>query len=146
MRLEGKKPPDRAYPKEVKTIGDALRKRRLELRLRQADASEIIGCTELTIVNWEKGYTNPRIKHMARVIKFLGYNPLSKGTTLAERIVSHRNTLGITQRQFAHQIGADPATLARWERGEREPQGAFKRRIELLFRPSQICDKAEFVG
>jgi hypothetical protein len=34
VRLNGKKPKDKAYPKEVQTIGDAIRKRRLDLGLK----------------------------------------------------------------------------------------------------------------
>jgi transcriptional regulator with XRE-family HTH domain len=33
--------------------------------------------------------------------------------------------LGISQAEAAGRIGVDQATLARWERGEREPSGAF---------------------
>jgi ribosome-binding protein aMBF1 (putative translation factor) len=40
--LKGKKPKDTAYPKAVKTIGDAIRKRRLELGLRQKDVAKMI--------------------------------------------------------------------------------------------------------
>ncbi len=89
----------------------------------------MIGCTELTVVNWEKGHTSPRIDHLPRVGQFLGYNPIARGTTVGERIVNRRKTLGMTQKQFARQIGVDPATLARWERGERKPQGKF---VDLL--------------
>lgn len=107
VRLEGKKPRDKAYPNEVKTIGDAIRKRRLDLALGQRDVAEIFGCTQSSVVNWEKGHTTPRINHLARIIKFLGYNPFSKGTTVAERIVNHRRALGVSQEEFAHQIGVD---------------------------------------
>ena len=71
VRLKGEKPMDKAYPREIKHIGDAIRKRRLDLDLRQADAARLIGCTQLTVVNWEKGYTRPRITKMAGVEKFL---------------------------------------------------------------------------
>jgi ribosome-binding protein aMBF1 (putative translation factor) len=43
MRLNRKRPKDMAYPKKVTTIGDTIRKRRLELRLRQKDLAKIIG-------------------------------------------------------------------------------------------------------
>ena len=53
-----------------------IRKRRLDLGLRQVDIAKIIGCSELTIVNWEKGYTTPRVNHMAGVVRFLGYTSI----------------------------------------------------------------------
>ena len=79
----------------------------------------------MTVVNWEKGHTQPRINHMAGVSKFLGFNPIPTGDTLAERIMNHRRALGITQQEFAEQLGVYPSTLARWERGERQPPLAF---------------------
>jgi DNA-binding XRE family transcriptional regulator len=62
----------KGYPANPRSIGEAIRKRRLDLGLRQVDVAEIIGCNEMTVVNWEQDYTNPRGNHMPRVIKFLG--------------------------------------------------------------------------
>jgi DNA-binding transcriptional regulator YiaG len=56
VRLNRKKPKDKAYPKKVTTIGDAIRKRRLELRLRQKDLAKIIGYDKTGVLNWEKGH------------------------------------------------------------------------------------------
>ena len=111
------------YPENPFTIGEFLRKRRLDLGLRQKAVAKIIGCNQMTVVNWEKGHTQPRINHMAGVTRFLGFNPVPKGETLAQRIANHRRAHGITQQEFAEQLGIDPSTLARWERGEREPRG-----------------------
>jgi transcriptional regulator with XRE-family HTH domain len=62
---------------------------------------------------------------MPAIIEFLSYNPLPPATTLAERLVRHRTSLGLTQKETSKRIGVDPCTLARWERGEREPTDAF---------------------
>jgi len=53
-------------------IGEAIRKRRLDLNLRQVDAAKSIGCNEMTIVNWEKGHTRPRPKKYSAIRTFLG--------------------------------------------------------------------------
>jgi DNA-binding transcriptional regulator YiaG len=58
VRLDRKKSKDKAYPKKVTTIGDAIRKRRLELR-RQKDLAKIIGYDKTSVLNWEKGHTRP---------------------------------------------------------------------------------------
>jgi transcriptional regulator with XRE-family HTH domain len=108
-----------------------IRKRRLDLGLRQIDVATIVGCDEMSVVNWEKGHTSTRINHMAALVKFLGFNPLQIGDTLAQRLVNHRKALGIPQKEFARQIGVDPSTLARWERGEREPGGRFRKMVEV---------------
>jgi transcriptional regulator with XRE-family HTH domain len=106
-------------------LGEQIRKRRLDLSLRQIDVAKIIGCDEMTVVNWEKGYRTPLINHMGKVTEFLGFNPFAECDTLAQRLVSHRKTRGLNQKAFARELDVDPSTLARWERGEREPKGAI---------------------
>lgn len=61
---------------------------------------------------------------MAAIIAFLGCNPLPEATTLAEKLVRHRTTLGMSQKEAAGEICGDQGTLARWERGDLEPTGA----------------------
>ena len=69
--LKGKKPRDKAYPKEVTTIGDAIRKRRLDLGLLQRDVAKIIECDKASVLNWEKGHTHPSANHMLQVVNFV---------------------------------------------------------------------------
>ncbi len=61
---------------QPRSIGEAIRKRRLDLNLRQVDTAKSIGCNEMTIVNWEKGHTCPRRKKYSAIRAFLG--PLAK--------------------------------------------------------------------
>ena len=121
----------KGYPEHPKTVGDAIRKRRLDLGLQQAEVAKVIGCDPMTVVNWEKGHTTPRIHLMAKVVRFLGYDPLPKGTTLGEKIAHFRRSQGITQTAFAEKLGVDPGTLSRWETGEREPRGAYFEALNL---------------
>jgi transcriptional regulator with XRE-family HTH domain len=72
VRLKGEKPKDKAYPIEIKTIGDAIRKRRLDLGLNQKDVAEIIGCDQMSVLNWEKGYNKPTTSKMSAIVRFLG--------------------------------------------------------------------------
>jgi transcriptional regulator with XRE-family HTH domain len=121
----------KGYPATPKTLGGEIRKRRLDLNLRQIDVAKIVGCNEMTVVNWEKGHCTPRINHMGKVVDFLGFNPLQKCDTLAQQILNRRKAVGITQINFARQIGVDPSTLARWERGERTPAARFLACLQL---------------
>ena len=63
---------------------------------------------------------------MPAIIRFLGYNPLPEAKSWGERLVRHRTSLGMTQEEAAKRPGLDPGTLARWERGEREPAGSLR--------------------
>jgi len=65
-----------------------IKKRRLDLGLGQTEAAEIVGCSQATVTNWEKDHFTPQINHMAGVVKFLGFNPLPDGDTVARRLVN----------------------------------------------------------
>lgn len=109
-----------------------VRKRRLDLKLRQAEVAKVVGSSEQTVMNWEKGHAAPRVGRVAGVVRFLGFNPFPCGATVAQRSVNHRMARGITQKEFARQIGVDPSTLAKWERGERGPHGRLARWLEAV--------------
>jgi DNA-binding XRE family transcriptional regulator len=65
----------------------------------------------------------------ARIIRYLGYDPLPQANTLAEQLVQQRTKLGLSQKESAERIGVDPGTLAKWERGERE---SVRRLLDLV--------------
>ena len=69
---------------------------------------------------------------MPAVIRFLGYNPTPPSKEWADRLVLGRKAIGLSQRESAKRIGVDMSTLAKWERGEREPTGAFAERAEAF--------------
>ena len=119
------------YPASPKTIGEMIRKRRLDLGLLQREVAERIGCNKMTMANWERGHTTPQIAHMAQIVAFVGSNPFESGSTIGERLVKIPKERGNTQKVFAAQIGVDQNTLAKWERGEREPRGRFARLVEV---------------
>ena len=73
---------------------------------------------------------------MPAVIRYLGNSPLPTATTLAEQLVRHRTTLGLSQQLAALNLGVDLITLAKAKRGEREPASRFStaRRVFSLMR------------
>jgi site-specific DNA recombinase len=117
-------------PIEAKTVGDHIRRKRLSMKLHQRQVAERIGVDECNIFNWESNTRQPQVRFMPAIVRFLGYDPLPPPTTWAERLVRHRTTHGLTQDEAARQIGVDSSTLARWERGEREPTGALAKCAE----------------
>lgn len=95
-----------------------------------------IGVDKTTIFNWEANTASPETRYMPAIIEFLGYNPLPESKSPAEQLVRRRTTLGLSQAEAANCLGVDPGTLARWERGEREPRGACLGRVERF-----LCDE-----
>ena len=129
VSLTASRPLPPAYPKELKTIGDHLRKKRLDLGLLQKEVAQRLGVDTDSVTNWEKGRSSPRLHLVPKIIEFLGYMPFadkSDGWNLGERIVQLRRSLGIRQDQLARQLGVDLSTLARWERGEGHPDASYE--------------------
>lgn len=117
------------YPESPKTVGEHLRKRRLDLNLTQMEVGGRIGVTESTVWNWEIGGLAQKLRHWPAVIAFLGYNPAPRPKTLAETVVWFRRGKGWTQTDFARVLEVDSSMLARWERGAREPMGKYLTRL-----------------
>ena len=63
--------PKNEYPANPKTIGEHIRKRRMDLGLEQKEVARIIGVTESTIWNWENG-CNPAKRFTGKIEGFLG--------------------------------------------------------------------------
>ncbi len=104
-RLLGKRPPDPAYPKQIDTIGDHIRKRRLDLGITQKLVGAQIGVTVDTIANCEGQRSYPALPHMPAIIRFIGYNPFSEADTLAGRLARYRTSRGISQKTLAKTLG-----------------------------------------
>ena len=49
-----------------------------------------------------------------------------------EQVIQLREALGLTQQELADKIGAHQTTVARWETGINEPQGANLKALKEL--------------
>jgi transcriptional regulator with XRE-family HTH domain len=130
MSLKAQKPLHPAYPETLKTLGDHLRKKRLDLRLSQKEVAQRLEAVESSVLNWEKNRTQPSLPFLPKIIEFLGYVPYdTTEKTVGERILAYRRYLGLSQEKLARSLGIDPSTLGRWERDKRRP---LKRLLERL--------------
>jgi DNA-binding XRE family transcriptional regulator len=75
ITLKAQKPLQCAYPQTLKTLGDHLRKRRLDLKLLQKVVAQKIGVGETSIYNWENNLTKPALRFIPKIVEFLGYVP-----------------------------------------------------------------------
>ena len=57
------------YPE--RTLADRIKKWRLEQGLFQVELAKMVGVSEMTIVNWEKGRTKPIKQYFERLKKIL---------------------------------------------------------------------------
>jgi transcriptional regulator with XRE-family HTH domain len=104
-----------------------LRKRRLDLGLLQKQVAAEIGVDLKTLCNWEGQRTEPEIRFLPAIFRFLGSDPRPPPTTLPERFQAARTALGLSQAALARRIGIDPGTVARWEAGKGRPGGKLSR-------------------
>ena len=133
IQLTARKPLPPAYPRELNTLGDRLRKRRLDLALLQRQMAERLGVGAMTVCNWETNRTSPQLRFIPRIIIFLGYDPYdTPPQALGRRIIATRRRLGLTQRRLAGLLDIDPGTLGRWERGKSSPSMKLLRRLDAF--------------
>jgi transcriptional regulator with XRE-family HTH domain len=73
------------------------------------------------------------IRHIPKILEFLGFNPESEPEKDSARIVHLRRQLGLTQKQLARVLAVDPVTLYRWENSITAPPAPTVHQIaELL--------------
>ena len=133
IELESDRPRDVAYPKTLTTIGDHLRKARLDKGLSQPKVAEIIGVLTDTITTWELNQHAPGINHMKAVINFIGYNPYWKDDgTLREKFKAKRYAEGLTFKKAAKIVGCDKHTLQLFEGNMRKTSEETRRKINVF--------------
>jgi DNA-binding XRE family transcriptional regulator len=97
----GKKKPV-SYPVDPGTIGEHLKKKRMNPKLLQKDVAKILGISEDCITNWEKNRSIPQIQFMLSIIQFLGYLPFCFNlTTLSGKLKAYRHVKGMSQKKLA---------------------------------------------
>jgi len=111
----------RITPKTIDLEADAhlglhIRKKRLELKLRQVDVANQIGISEDCVTFWENGRSKPQIQHMPKIIAFLGYNPVTyENVTIGGQIKNYRITNGLSHKKLGKILGVDASTIGSWE-------------------------------
>ena len=142
FRLTAEKPSSLAYPAELNTLGDHIRKRRLDLGLTQCEVAEKLGVTESTVWNWEASHSSPQLRFIPRIIAFLGYSPYdTESGTFSKRIIACRRVMGLTQKELARRLDIDPSTLGRWETGRGQPSKKHDESLEDFLRNLASVDR-----
>lgn len=80
-----------------------------------------MGVHEQTITNWEGNESQPALRYVPAILRFLGYNPSKDNGSFPERLVEARRALGLSRRKMAQKLDIDPATVQGWESGQQRP-------------------------
>jgi DNA-binding XRE family transcriptional regulator len=131
--LRTAKPLSPSYPAKLITLGNHLRKRRLNLGLLQSDVAQKIGVDKTTIHNWETNQNNPSLHFIPRIIEFIGYFPFDSPADQGLAIRTYRKATGITRKLMAKELGINPSTLAKWEKGKGKPSSELLEKVNALF-------------
>lgn len=107
------KPKSEAYPKQQNSLGEHIRARRIDRGLLQSQVAELIGVHKLTVTKWEGNESQPAVKYIPPIVRFLGYNPTEGGPSIADRLLVARRSQGLTQRQTASQMGIQLVSVER---------------------------------
>ena len=129
QRIRGVRCPVSSYeklvkrcPAEPKTIGDHLRKRRIELGLEQTEVAERLGVCRSSLQHWEQNRGVPMPKQMPAIIRFLGYVPFAEEPGFGGRVAYLRKCAGLTQEELSLHAGCSEDLIWRWEGGRNPPR------------------------
>ena len=84
-----------------------------------------------TVLNWERKRPKPGHPAHPEAIRVPRLLPLDCGDRFRQVPVG----LGLTQKAAAAILGVDPATVTRWETGERRPLAGYRERLLALRAP-----------
>ena len=130
-----------SYPCVCNTLGDHVRRRRLDLGLLQRQVAVQLGVNTSTVTNWELSHNSPDFRFLPAIIEFLGCDPRPEPETIGQTLIRHREGRGMSQKELAALLDVDPSTLGRWEQEERVPTGRFLRRIQEGLGAAQRLDR-----
>ena len=124
-------------PQELKSIGDHIRKRRVELQLLQKEVATRLKVCEESVTLWETNRSKPMIHHMPSIISFLGYLPIEvDDSTLGGKIKRYRLLNGLSHKKLGRRLTVDASTIASWEKYMRCPDKTNLSRLKKLLNTS----------
>lgn len=73
----------RNYPASPKTLGEHLRKKRIDLQLSMSQLARVLGLgiTRSAVEQWEKNQNRPTSEYKKQIIQFLGFDPTTANPT-----------------------------------------------------------------
>lgn len=100
----------------VETLGDHLRVKRLDERLRQKDLGALLSVSKEAIFLWENNKTTPPVKYLPVICEYLTYCPIQPVKNFGDQFKLWRtHTLGFTLKEATEKVGIYQKTLAQIE-------------------------------
>ena len=127
----------RTLARELRTLGDHVRKRRLDLGLTQKEVACRLGVDAMTVNNWETGRREPGPGIRSKLRAFLGRDLPVQGSDLGahetpgSRLRRRRLELGLCQKELAGALGVSPDVPGGWEDGRHRPGRNLRARLAV---------------
>jgi transcriptional regulator with XRE-family HTH domain len=122
LTLQARKPVHREkYPDFMRTWGDYIKIRRLDLKLTKRQLSLNLNVSDITIYLWERNKVKPSLAQIPIIIEFLGRDPFETAAeSLGNRIRECRRVHGLSKKKLAQLLKIDQSTIGNWEKGEHQ--------------------------
>ncbi|WP_343693734.1 recombinase family protein [Chitinophaga sp.] len=123
-------PAPQNYPKNPTTIGEHIRKKRIDSGLTQTELAKILDVSTDCITFWENNRSKPQITYYPRIHHFLGfYTTTIDETNFHGRLRAYRLKNGISCKEMARLLKVDTSTVRAWEKGLNIPS---QKRIDVI--------------
>lgn len=122
----------RGYPGKPKTLGEHLRKCRLDLYQTQEQVARVFEITVTAYISWEGDDNIPSVRKWPTVVRFLGYDPTPTPTSFAESVAALRRLLGFDKKRLATRLGVDVKSVLNWEAGRTKPFSGVRQKLAKL--------------
>jgi transcriptional regulator with XRE-family HTH domain len=135
-----RKPNVPQYNSNPQTIGEHIRKKRIESKLLQKVIADQFGVDEDTLTYWENGRSQPSMKYYPAIIAFLGYYPFDHETdSVAGKLKQIRYCHGLTFKECAKRLSISVDAAMRWERGKPVVYPSTRKLIEDVWQQLPNC-------
>jgi transcriptional regulator with XRE-family HTH domain len=101
------------------------------------EVAEIIGVKKSTVWNWEHG-TEPELKHMPKIIEFLGYAPFECPEDPIGRLRYFKLVKGLSYEWLGQLMDREPEQLMDWLSGRVRPCRKNIQNIKSFLTDSRI--------
>jgi len=126
-------------PIVLKTLGDHIRKKRIQSGLLQKHVAARLRVIEQSVTNWENNNAQPQLKHYPAIIAFLGYNPLELPiVTFAQSLRQYRLRHGLSIERMGALIGVNASTILSWEKGEHVPRPRLYEKVQMILNATPL--------
>ena len=134
LTLIAQKPLPHGYPQTLKTLGDHIKKKRLDLGLSQRVVTQKLNVNERTLFQWENNIFLPSPFIVLKIIDFLGYAPYDfYQKSFGEKLAKLRQYYGLTRLELAKKLGVSKPSIKVWEANKHRPCKKHWNKLNAFF-------------